>query len=105
MLARSERIPGKEFPRNATKIFAAPGLAVKAAPNGRRGNRFGFILSAKTEKSSVRRHELKRRIMARARKLPARGLDLLFIVLRPEELRVRGKIDGYLETLHHSLEP
>lgn len=77
MLPRICRIP-KDKIEDVIKLGSGPNYElfyVKSRPNGLKNSRFSIIVSKKVEKTSVRRHLVKRRVWGILEKLDKDGLD------------------------------
>ena len=89
MLARKFRLPAKEFPRNAVCVVSSY-ILLKFSLQSRSHNRFAIVISVKTEKSSVRRHALKRALSEILPKWPPLGIDAVLILKRSPTLDERA---------------
>ncbi len=81
MLPKKLRLRVQDFPAAARRIFSGKTLQVKGSRNQLGHNRLAVVISAGRVKKAVKRHLLRRRVLARAVKLPDAGLDILFIGL------------------------
>lgn len=79
MLAKKHRLSAEDFLSNDHRTTRSEHFVLKFWPNQLKSNRFGVSIAARTEKSAVRRHHLKRRIYENLKNWPNQGLDILFI--------------------------
>jgi ribonuclease P protein component len=63
MFARKNRLPANQKLQNST-FYVTPLFSVKIAKNNIEDNRYGFVVSKKTERLATDRNSLKRRFRA-----------------------------------------
>lgn len=81
MLKKNFRLPIGEFKKNKSKSVSDDYFSVKFSQNSLNFNRFGVIISAKTEPKSSRRNFIKRNILEFSKKIPNQKTDFLVTVL------------------------
>lgn len=81
MISGKARLAAQNFPVSARRIFSGKILQVKASPNHLGYNRYAWVSAARRIKKAAQRHFLKRKVIARAAKLPNIASDILFIAL------------------------
>lgn len=80
MLARKLRVPSEDFKKAKSKLASTRHFSVRGTKNQESYNRFGFIISSKTEPKSTRRHFLKRKMALVVRKWPQLNFDFIIIL-------------------------
>jgi ribonuclease P protein component len=93
MIPKRSRLLPTSFPKKAGVAIRTPLFVVKRRENTLGHNRFGVIVSATQEPSSVGRHAIRRRILQRAIKLPARSSDYLFIATGRAQTYTKERLD------------
>lgn len=81
MLPHKLRLSAANFPEKAEKFFSGKFIFAKRAPNRLGYNRYAAVIPAAKINKAVERHLLRRRILARAAKLPDASSDILLIVI------------------------
>jgi len=80
MISRRLRVPTGEFHKQK-RLLSTPEMAIKYGPNTVSHNRFAVIVSAKVDKRSSQRNNLRRTIYEGVIEWPNRKADFVIIVL------------------------